>query len=228
MFPFLHTSLRRGTVLRTGTNIPVCILRTIRPALQSHDNIFVFVFLRFIPRFSIFISISLFHCIFHIHQIQGQAIYSLKQTGTGIMRRRDSACRWRRGVGLSVYPPISSTTYISKQSFFLQDYRIFKEKYCKSKLDKRGHLLSLICRRHKQSRTCFVDCNVPSGDIMRYVHNARTASIWMLKLSCPSDHKLNHEKRCVDFDDIKRQRYITGDHPQFEHSVFDANFVRKH
>ena len=53
----------------------------------------------------------------------------------------------------------------------------------------------LMCRRHKQSRTCFVDCSVPSGDIMRYVHNARTASIRMLKLSfCPSDHKLNHEK----------------------------------
>lgn len=143
MFSFLHTPVRRGTVLRKGHNIPVCIFWTIRPALHSHDNIFVFVFLPFIPHFSIFISISPFHCIFHIHQIQDQAIYSLKQTGTGIMRRRDSACRWRRGVGHSVYPPISSTTYISKQSFFLQDYRIFKENYCKSKLHRRGHLLSL-------------------------------------------------------------------------------------
>lgn len=72
----------------------------------------------------------------------------------------------------------------------------------------------LMCRRDKQSRTCFVECNVPSGDIMPYVHKARIASIWMLKLSfCPSDRKLNHEKRCVDFDDIKRRKYITGDNP---------------
>jgi len=86
----------------------------------------------------------------------------------------------------------------------------------------------LMCRRYKQSRTCFVDCNVPSGDIMRYVHNARTASIRMLMLSfCPNDHKLNHEKRCVDFDDIERRRYITGDHPQFEHTVSDNWYQRR-
>jgi hypothetical protein len=78
----------------------------------------------------------------------------------------------------------------------------------------------LMCKRHKQSRTCFVDCNVPSGDIMRHVHNARTASISMLMLSlCPNDHKLNHRKRCVESDDIKSQRYVTEDHQQLEHSV---------
>lgn len=97
----------------------------------------------------------------------------------------------------------------------------------------------LMCRRHKQSRTCFVECNEPSGDITRYVHSARTASIRMLLLSfCPSDNKLSHEKRCVEFDDIKRQMHITREPPPPNSSisfrtigisnVSDANFVRKH
>lgn len=96
----------------------------------------------------------------------------------------------------------------------------------------------LMCRRYKQSRTCFVDCNVPSGDIKRYVHNARTASTRMLMLSfCPSDHKFKHEKRYMDFDEIKRQRlYYWGPPPNSRipfrtigiSNVSDANFVRKH
>jgi hypothetical protein len=126
--------------------MPVSILWTIRPALHSHFN-FSFVFLPYILAFLYLHFHFLFHCIHHIDQMQGQAIYSLKQTGTRTIRRRDSASRWRHGVGHNVYPPILSTTYISKHIFFLKDYRIFKENYCKSKLHRRGHLLSLNAQK---------------------------------------------------------------------------------
>jgi hypothetical protein len=83
----------------------------------------------------------------------------------------------------------------------------------------------LTWRRHKHSNklqfqlaTCTATQRLALLCVLYTKFKMKSTRTFMLSI-CPIVQKLKLEKRCEDFDDIKYQSYVTGDHPEFVHSV---------
>jgi hypothetical protein len=90
----------------------------------------------------------------------------------------------------SEHPPDLPTTYISKHSFFPQNYSIFKANYCKSKLQRRGRLsVNMESYRHGNASvlafTLVPHCRIvfiTMSDDYRFVgyrYNNQVTVIWL-------------------------------------------------